>query len=48
MAIGELANMLAAASPGMKIRVSGFLAAKSLKSSMPVLHLNTMEFLQGN
>ncbi len=48
LAIGELANVLAAASPGMKIRVTGFLAAKSLRSSMPVLHLSTMEFLEGN
>lgn len=48
VAIGELASILAAASPGMRIRVTGFLAAKSLRSSLPVLHLSTMEFLEGN
>jgi primosomal replication protein N len=46
--VGELAAVLAAAAPGMKIRATGFLAAKSLRSRAPVLHLNKIEFLQGN
>ncbi len=48
VALGELARMLGAAQPGMKIRGTGFLAAKSLRSRNPVLHLNKIEFLEGN
>jgi len=29
------------------MRVSGFLAAKSLRSRIPVFHLNKIEFLEG-
>lgn len=47
VALGELASVLAAAVPGMKIRVVGFLAAKSLRSRIPVLHLSKIEFLEG-
>lgn len=47
VAVGELASVLASASPGMKIRVTGFLAAKSLRSRTPVLHLSKIEFLEG-
>ena len=48
VAVGELAGLLASASPGMRIRVAGFLAAKSLRSRAPVLHLSKIEFLEGN
>jgi primosomal replication protein N len=48
VAVGELAGVLAAAAPGAKMRVSGFLAAKSMRSRAPVLHLNKIEFLEGN
>jgi len=48
VAVGELAAVLAAASPGMALRVSGFMAAKSMRSRAPVLHLNKIEFLEGN
>jgi primosomal replication protein N len=48
VAVGELAGVLASASPGMRIRVAGFLAAKSLRSRSPVLHLSKIEFLEGN
>jgi len=48
VALGELASVLAAAVPGMKIRVAGFLAAKGLRSRMPVLHLSKIEFLEGS
>jgi primosomal replication protein N len=48
VAVGDLAGVLAAATPGMKIRVAGFLAAKSLRSRAPVLHLSKIEFLEGS
>ena len=44
----SLAAVLAAAIPGSALRATGFLAAKSLRSRTPVLHLNTIEFLEGN
>ena len=47
VAIGELASVLAGATPGMRIRATGFLAAKSLRSRVPVLHLSKIEFLEG-
>lgn len=48
VAVGELANVLGGASLGMWIRGAGFLTAKSLRSRVPVLHLNKIEFLEGN
>lgn len=48
VAVGELASVLAVAAPGMRIRATGFLAAKSLRSRAPVMHLNKIEFLEGN
>lgn len=48
VAVGDLAGVLAAASPGVCVKVTGFLAAKSLRSRAPVVHLNTIEFLEGN
>ncbi len=48
LVVGDLAAVLAAAAPGVALRVTGFLAAKSLRSRSPVLHLNTIEFLEGN
>ncbi|MCV2219689.1 primosomal replication protein N [Thauera sp. Sel9] len=48
VAVGDLAGVLAAAKPGAVVRISGFLAARSLRSRSPVLHLNTIEFLEGN
>jgi primosomal replication protein N len=45
--LGELARLVAAASPGTAARVEGFIAARSLKSRSPVLHVNTVEFLEG-
>ncbi len=47
VAVGELANLLASAAPGMRIRATGFLAAKSLRSRAPVLHLSKIEYLEG-
>lgn len=48
VAVGALADVLATVAPGMRIRATGFLAAKSLRSRAPVLHLNKIEFLEGN
>ncbi|MCM8564347.1 primosomal replication protein N [Thauera linaloolentis] len=48
VAVGDLAGVLAMAKPGAAVRISGFLAARSLRSRSPVLHLNTIEFLEGN
>ncbi|MFT3759749.1 primosomal replication protein N [Thauera sp.] len=48
VAVGDLAGVLAAAKPGAAVRISGFLAARSLRSRSPVLHLNTIEYLEGN
>ncbi|MCK6410218.1 MAG: primosomal replication protein N, partial [Thauera sp.] len=44
VALGDLAAVLAAAVPGSALRATGFVAAKSLHSRTPVLHLNTIEF----
>jgi len=51
VALGVNANLIAAIKPGeqaQQLRVSGFLAARSLKHRTPVLHVNTIEFLEGN
>jgi primosomal replication protein N len=48
VAVGDLAGVLAAASPGAALKVTGFLAARSLRSRSPVVHLNTIEYLEGN
>lgn len=46
--IGTQAHLLAASRPGERIRVQGFIAARSLKSRQPVLHVTDIEFLIGN
>ncbi|MCX7172203.1 MAG: primosomal replication protein N [Proteobacteria bacterium] len=47
LALGQTALLLAGAKPGDGVRLTGFLAAKSLKSRTPVLHVNEIEFLEG-
>lgn len=47
LALGQTALLLAGAKPGDQLRLTGFLAAKSLKSRAPVLHVNEIEFLEG-
>ena len=47
LALGQTALLLAGAKPGDGLRLTGFLAAKSLKSRTPVLHVNEIEFLEG-
>lgn len=48
VAVGNQAQLLAAVKPGDELKVSGFLAAHSLKRRMPILHVNTIEFVEGN
>ena len=47
LALGQTALLLVGAKPGDGLRLTGFLAAKSLKSRTPVLHVNEIEFLEG-
>jgi primosomal replication protein N len=47
VAVGDKAPLLAAARLGSEVRLRGFLAAKSLRSRAPVLHIETIEFLEG-
>ena len=47
VAVGRQARVLAAANAGDAMRVSGFLAARSLKRRTPILHVNTVEFVEG-
>jgi primosomal replication protein N len=48
LAIGTPANWLAAAPLGSPLRIQGFLAARSRNSKTPVLHVQTIEFLEGS
>ena len=48
VALGEPARWLQAAPLGGAVKVTGFLAARSRNSKTPVLHVNTIEFLEGN
>jgi primosomal replication protein N len=45
--MGRPAQVLLAAKVGDGIRVAGFLAARSLKRRSPILHVNTVEFVEG-
>ena len=47
VAVGEKAALLAAARLGCSVSLTGFLAARSLRSRTPVLHIDTIEFLEG-
>lgn len=47
IALGPTAQLLGAAKVGDAIVVGGFLAARSLKRRTPVLHVNTVEFVEG-
>jgi primosomal replication protein N len=46
--LGPMANLLADSKPGDGLKIGGFLAARSLKNPAPVLHVNTLEFFEGN
>jgi primosomal replication protein N len=46
--LGDTARWLQAATPGVAVRVTGFLAAKSQHSKQLRLHVTTIEFVEGN
>ena len=48
LALGDTARWLEAAPLSGLLRVNGFLVAKSRNSRLLVLHVNTLEFLEGN
>jgi len=48
VALGMPAGLLADARPDAAIRVTGFLAARSIKIRAPVLHVQRIEFVEGN
>jgi primosomal replication protein N len=47
IAAGTLAKLLSKGQQGDSVKVSGFLAARSLKRRTPVLHVTTIEFVEG-
>ncbi|MCF8198901.1 MAG: primosomal replication protein N [Sulfuritalea sp.] len=47
VAMGQAAQVLLAAKPGYGVKLGGFLAARSLKRRSPILHVNTVEFVEG-
>ena len=47
IAVGTPALLLAEGQQGTSVLVSGFLAARSLKHRTPVLHVTTIEFVEG-
>ncbi|MBL8415901.1 MAG: primosomal replication protein N [Propionivibrio sp.] len=48
IALGETARWLQAATPGIKVHLTGFLAAKSQHSKQLRLHVTMIEFVEGN
>ena len=48
IALGDNARWLEAAPLGGTVKVTGFLAARSRNSKTSVLHVNTLEYLEGN
>jgi primosomal replication protein N len=48
VALGSIATQLAQCGSGSQIDVSGFLAARSLKNRASVLHVQRIEFVEGN
>ena len=47
LAFEREARLMAAARPGMQVKVAGFLAAKSRESKQLVLHATHIEFVEG-
>ena len=48
VALGQMARVLAGSKPGDGLMLGGFLAARSRNSRTLVLHVNRIEFLEGN
>ena len=46
--LGETARWLQAATPGVTVRLTGFMAAKSKNTKQLRLHVTTIEFVEGN
>jgi primosomal replication protein N len=47
VALGDAARWIQGAAPGMPVRLTGFLAARSKSSKQPRLHVTTIEFEEG-
>lgn len=47
VAVGQPAQILVTVKPGDALKLSGFLADRSLKRRTPILHVNTIEFVEG-
>jgi primosomal replication protein N len=47
VALGDAARWIQDVSPGMPVRLTGFLAARSKNSKQPRLHVTTIEFEEG-
>jgi len=47
LAFEREARLMAAAKPGMQVKVTGFLAGKSRDSKQLVLHATNIEFVEG-
>lgn len=47
LALGQPSRLIAAAPLGCALKLTGFLAAKSRRSKTAVLHVTTIEFLEG-
>ena len=48
VALGEMANVVAAAPLGTLLEANGFIAARSAKSGRLVLHVTEIRFVEGN
>lgn len=46
--LGEAANWLQAATPGVRVHLTGFLATKGQSGKQLRVHVNTIEFVEGN
>lgn len=46
--LGQQAHLLGQARLGTKLRLTGFLARKSLRSAKLVMHVTEIEFVEGN
>ena len=46
--LGDTANWLQAATPGVRVHLRGFFAARSRNSKQLRLHVTTIEFVEGN
>ncbi|WP_281349745.1 primosomal replication protein N [Propionivibrio limicola] len=48
IALGDAANWLQGAAPGVVLNVTGFLASRSQNSKQLRVHITTIEFAEGN